>query len=232
MGRFEGILSRAYDLVAPAVLGYHAFEDKLAERVATEYVTPLILDFGVGTGITARALLERNPGCRVLGVDNEAEMIHQALSNLGAEVAMGTVEVHYEDGLEYLSGLADGSIDVVASAFTLHNCLRQYGHAVEEEFFRILRPGGLFINVDKYAADDGREYVRELTEQILRYDVLKESGGEELRRAWIAHEIEDQMPERIMWARSSLERLGAIGFHDVTLSQRLAQYAIVAGYKS
>jgi hypothetical protein len=90
----------------------------------------------------------------------------------------------------------------------------------------------MLINVDKYATDDGQEYVRELTEQILRYDVLKESGGEELRRAWIAHEIEDQLPERVMWTRSSLERLGAVGFREVTLTQRLAQYAIVTGYKS
>ena len=227
VGRFKGNISSNYELVTPAVLNYFELEDRLSSEIAARFDKPVIVDIGIGTGLTTRAIIAKNPGCVVRGVDNEPNMIRQAKFNLEAELLNGSAEIHFCEAHEYLNGLQDASVDVVASAFTLHNCFREYRAVLESEIIRVLKPGGMFINLDKYAADDRQEYDRELTDQIIRYDVLKESGRDDLRKTWIQHEIEDQDPDRIMWTQESLEQLKAIGFAEVSLILRIAQYAIM-----
>lgn len=231
MSRFEGSISQYYDWVPQTLPGYYDLQYALASLVAERYIEPVIVDVGLGTGITTKAIVDKNPGCLVKGVDSEAVMINQARENLGAEVARGVVEVYHCDALDYLKSIFESSVDVIASAYTIHNCSRVWRAQLVSEIFRVLKPGGMFVNNDKYAADDRKEYVREVTSQILRYDILKEQGRDDLRRLWIEHEIEDQDPERIMWTQEALDQIRRAGFSGVSLVERLGQYAIVRALK-
>jgi tRNA (cmo5U34)-methyltransferase len=231
MHRFAGAISQYYNCITQALPGYYDLQYSLASLIAERYVKPVVVDVGLGTGITTKAIVERNPGCTVKGVDNEILMIDQAKSKLAAEIARGAVEIHHGDALTYLRDLLTASVDVVASAYTIHNCSKLWRTQLEGEIFRTLRPGGMFVNNDKYAADDRQEYVSEITNQIIRYDLLKEQGRDELRRLWIEHEIEDQDPERIMWTTESLDQLRSVGFSNTALVKRLGQYAIVVAFK-
>jgi len=231
MKRFQGAISQEYDFVPQAVPSYFELQDRLASRIAAQYSHPVVVDIGLGTGITSQAIIAKNPGCVVRGVDSERSMTDQARSNLELDVARGAIEIHESDALDYLGTLPDASVDVVASAYTMHNCLKSYRVLVEAEMLRVLVPGGMFINNDKYAVDDRSEYLRELTDQIIRYDVLREVGRDHLRRIWIEHEVEDQLPERIMWTREALDQLRSIGFEGVSLVERIGQYAIMTAYK-
>jgi tRNA (cmo5U34)-methyltransferase len=231
MKRFEGAISLDYDLVIQALPFYFVLQNNLGSRIAAKYTNPTVVDIGVGTGLTTRAIVANNPDCFVRGVDNERTMTEQARSNLESDVAAGRVEVVESDALDYLRNLQTASVDVIASSYTIHNLLRDYGARLEIESFRVLRPAGMFINNDKYASDDRQEYVSELAKQILRYDVLKEMGREDLRRIWIEHEIEDQVPERIMWTGQAIQQLRSTGFVSVSLVERAEQYAIVNAFK-
>ena len=231
MKRFEGKISLDYHLVPGAVPYYYELQDALASVISRLFRKAIVVDIGIGTGITTKAIIEKNPSCVVRGVDSEHSMIKQAQSNLEAEVERGSVEVYCSDALDYLRGLADASIEAVASSYTLHNCLKNYRERLEREIFRVLRPRGVFVNNDKYAADDKQEYLKELTDQIIRYDVLKEQGRDDLRRIWIEHELEDQDPERVMWTCQALGHLESIGFSEVSLVERIGQYAIVTARK-
>jgi ubiquinone/menaquinone biosynthesis C-methylase UbiE len=168
----------------------------------------------------------------VSGVDNECTMIDQAKTSLKHEIVKGMVELHESDALDYLISIREASVDVIASSYTIHNCFRDYRALLENEIFRVLKPGGMFINNDKYTADDRQEYVRELTDQIIRYDVLREIGRDDLRRIWIEHEMEYQVPERIMWTAESLNQLKSVGFMNILLVERIGQYAIMTAYKA
>jgi len=231
MNRFKGVISKDYDLVIQALPFYFESQNAVVEAIAAQYTTPIVVDIGLGTGLTTQAIIEKNPRCRVSGVDNERAMMEQASVNLGIEIEKGSVQVYYSDALDYLRSLPNESVDVVASSYTIHNCPRDYRAQLEADIFRVLKPGGMFINNDKYAAEDRQEYVREITEQIIRYDVLKDKGRDDLRRIWIEHEIEDGLPERIMWIDESLEQLKNVGFVRIEVVRRIGQYAIVAAYK-
>lgn len=231
MRRFAGTISQYYDWIPQALPGYYDLQHALARLIAERYIEPVVVDVGLGTGITTKAIIERNPGCVVKGVDSESLMLDQARSNLRAEVTRGAVEIYHGDALVYLRTLLAGSVDVVASAYTIHNCSKIWRVQLKSEIFRTLRPGGMFVNNDKYATSDRQEYVREVTNQIIRYDILKEQGRDDLRRLWIEHEIEDQDPERIMWTHEALDQLRIAGFSEVSLVERLGQYAIVTAFK-
>ncbi|MFN7919085.1 MAG: class I SAM-dependent methyltransferase [Bryobacteraceae bacterium] len=231
MKRFEGTISRDYEFVPQSVPKYYELQDLLARRIASQYAAPIVVDIGSGTGITTAAILSRSPNAVVKGVDSESTMLDQARSRLRPELATGRVELHHCDALEFLSSQSDASADVVASSYTFHNCFRTYRAQMEVQIVRILKPGGMFINNDKYAADDRDEYVRELAEQIIRYDVLRDVGREDLRQIWIRHEIEDQIPERIMWTLESLEALRLAGFVGASLIERIGQYAVMTAFK-
>jgi tRNA (cmo5U34)-methyltransferase len=229
--RFAGELSELYDLVPKALRGYFDLQDRLASIIAERYVKPVVIDIGLGTGITTQTIVARNPGCLVRAVENEGSMLDQARLRLKLEIAIGSVEVHDGDALTYLRQLESNSVDVVASAYTIHNLTATYRAELEFQIFKVLRPGGLFVNNDKFAADDRGEYVKELAEQIVRFDVLKDLGFDDLRKLWIQHEIEDQEPERIMWTGDALKRLGSVGFLNASIVERIGQYAIVTAVK-
>lgn len=231
MRRFAGIASSDYDLIPQTIPGYHELQAQLAQVVAAEFECPRIVDIGLGTGLTTQALLTHCPGCTVVGVDREPDMLAHARRVLAPVVSAGKVVIRQTDALEYFRELGDASVDVVASAFTLHNCPQRYRVHLQAAILRAMSEGGLFINCDKYASDHRGEYIRDITDQVLSFDKLRELGRDDLRRLWIEHEFVDQWPGRIMWTREALAELRCAGFECVSLLHRIGQYAIVTARK-
>ena len=104
----------------------------------------VVLDLGSGTGFYAREVAPY-VGTYV-GVDVQAAMhdLHRRHGQL-ANVRLATGEV---DALP----LADDSVDVAYSTMTFHEFCTPTGLA---EVFRVLRPGGGFVNVDWTASGEG-----------------------------------------------------------------------------
>jgi SAM-dependent methyltransferase len=230
--RFQGKICEDYGLVPLGFPNYHRLQELLAREIAARYIAPLVVDVGVGTGVTASTIIAHCSGSTVLGVDHEDTMLRQANINLAPEIAAGRVQINHGDAIDFLQHLAPGSVNVVASSFTIHNCNDDYRAVLEQAIFAALAPDGMFINSDKYASDDREEWVREIATTILGYDVLIPMGHTDLRRVWIEHEIGDQEPERILWTQSALRRLTDIGFQAAQVIHRLGQYAIVTAFKS
>lgn len=229
--RFQGVLSENYDLIELWLPDYNEIQDVVATAITSRYRAPLIVDIGLGTGGTSKAILTKSPEARIIGIDNEISMLAGARVRLSSQIWAGSVRICEADALEALESFPDESLEVVASALTLHNWADNYRAQVEREILRILRPGGMLINNDKYAADEPKEYICEIASAILCFDTLISMNLHELRRALIEHEIEDQHPERIMWTGSALQRLGAIGFERVSLLWRRGQQAAVVAFK-
>ncbi len=229
--RFDGLIGSKYDLIPLVVPSFLELEESLALRINKEYSRPRVLDIGVGTGFTTKAILSANPDATVIGVDSDSGMLAQARSKLSEYLVSGQVELVHSNALAFFRGLGDRSCEVVASAYTLHNNTDVFRADLEREIVRVLSLDGLFINLDKYAADDKDEYLSELTDQIFRYDGLTSVADQELTRLWVRHELEDQMADRILWTGDALKRLRAVGFHDAKVVERIGQYAIVAAHR-
>jgi tRNA (cmo5U34)-methyltransferase len=104
-----------------------------------------ILELGVGTGETARRVLERHTGADLVAIDGNREMVEVARAALpGAEVRLGNLE----------DELPAGKFDLVVSALVVHH-LRS--SAKSDLFKRVaarLRPGGRFVLGDVVVPED------------------------------------------------------------------------------
>ena len=230
--RFSGQLAEEYDLITLAYPDFEAFQWRMVEEIrqtatGTTSEPTQLLEIGTGNGFTTHMLLEL-PRVTVVTIDNDPEMVRQAREQFNSSDRTEVVEA---DALEYLSSREEASVDVVASAFTLHNLEREYRDAVEREIYRVLTPGGLFANADKYAPD-GEQRFEALRFQVERFfDAFVPRDKLDLLRKWVTHNIDDQSPRYVMLASEAPARLTSIGFSQVAVSDRTHMQAVLTARK-
>ena len=111
---------------------------RLLERLDWMRIEPgVALDVGCATGLTARALAERFPNARVLGLDWSAAMLGAAR----AESAAGPPLAWVRAAAERLP-LRAGSVDLAVLNLSLPWCDPR---AVFAELARVIAPGGLVL---------------------------------------------------------------------------------------
>jgi SAM-dependent methyltransferase len=218
--RFRGAMSEDYLLVRGAVLAFDEFQRLVAEAVAAhpspDPSAPLrVLDLGCGDGVTAGAILSRRPDALLTALDSEEAMATRASENLAGFIREGRCRVVRHDALAHLRNLPASCFEVVASALALHNLPRGYRQALHREVHRVLGPGGLFANADKYARDDGQRFERLRGTLERFFDAFVPLGKLDLLRACVLHEVADEEPLRVMWEGEVVPELVGIGFRDV-----------------
>lgn len=229
--RFKGVLADNYASIRSWLPEYDALQDAVAQEVVRAHPSPSVIDVGVGTGVTMKAILDAYPHARVTGIDHDASMLVQAQMLLEDQIKNGSATLIESDIVDFFATIPDASVDVIVSALTLHNCWTSYRHLAEAEFFRALKSGGVFINADKYAADDDSEYRQQIVRAMTSFDPVISTGNVELRKALIDHEIADQHPDRIMRTERERDYLGNLGFKRVELMKGFGQYSVLTAFK-
>lgn len=192
-----------------------------------------LLEIGCGTGITTMHLAACRDILEIVSVDNAPAMLSQARQNLARELDNGRLSLIEMDALSYLLELPDASVDVVASAYTLHNFLNGYRRRVLEEILRVLKPGGLFVNGDRYAIDDAAEQLKNTQEEVKDYfRIFLEMNRPDLLEQWVVHLFSDESEEHIMHLKPALEAMAEIGFHDIACHFRESSNALVSARKA
>lgn len=191
-----------------------------------------VVELGGGTGITTLSLLMAKASVHVVSVDNEPAMQTKAKENLHAWLTNNRLTFCANDALSALNNMASNSVDIVASAYTLHNFLAGYREQVLNEIFRVLKPNGQFINGDRYALDDVSEQSRLTQQEISQFfTVLITANKLDLLEQWIVHLFSDEAENRIMRESVALTQLRAAGFIDIELSHRQTVNALVTATK-
>lgn len=191
-----------------------------------------LLEIGCGTGITTACLLASRKDMLIDSVDNAPAMLSQARNNLAAALATKQLRLFENDALSHLSEVPAASVDIVASAYTLHNFLYGYRRRVLKEVLRILKPGGLFVNGDRYAIDDPAEHLKATQEEVKGYfRVFGEMNRPDLLEQWIVHLFSDESEEHIMRLQPAREIMTEIGFEDITVHFREGVNALVSAIK-
>ncbi|MGZ8958770.1 MAG: class I SAM-dependent methyltransferase [Methylosarcina sp.] len=192
-----------------------------------------LLEIGCGTGITTAHLAACRDNLEIVGIDNAPMMLSQARRNLTEGLEKGRLLLIENDALSHLQEMPTASVDIVASAYALHNFLNGYRKRVLEEILRVLKPGGLFVNGDRYAVDDAAEHLRNTQEEVKGYfRIFLEMNRPDLLEQWIAHLFSDESEDHIMRLQPALNMMAEIGFRDIVLRFREGPNALVSAMKA
>jgi len=233
---FSGVIGQNYEmlnLICPLATEM----SRLVGLAVSDYQhesenTLSIVELGGGTGITTLSLLNAKDNVHIVSVDNEPVMQNQAKNHLQQWVDAGKLAFRSEDALTALQNLPTASIDIVASAYTLHNFLADYREAVVNEIFRVLKPGGALINGDRYALDDVSEHTRLVQKEVSGYfNVLTNINRLDLLEHWIVHLFSDESENHVMRETVALIQLRNAGFFDIKLSHRNEVNALITAIK-
>ena len=233
---FSGVIGQDYDmlnLICPlATKMSHLVGETLKDCTDTKTEKLNVVELGGGTGITTLAILNASKNTQILSIDNEPVMQNQAKKNLNTWVESGQLTFSENDALTALQNLPSASVDVVVSAYTLHNFSDDYRADVVNEIFRVLKSGGEFINGDRYGLDDISQHTRTIQEEVAVYfRVLITEQKLDLLEHWIIHLFNDESENHVMRETAALTQLDKAGFHEIYLTHRVAVNALVTAAK-
>ena len=165
--------------------------DELQEQVvkATAGPTPgSILDLGVGSGETAKRVLQMHPGARLVGIDSSPEMLRGAKANLPSE----RVTLLLQD---LRAPLPEQHFDLVVSALAIHHLKGELKAKLFGDIAHLLGPGGRFIMGDvvipedhddaSIENEDGYDFPSTISEQLSWLTDAGFSAGV----AWVAGDL-------------------------------------------
>jgi tRNA (cmo5U34)-methyltransferase len=234
--RFKGAMSEEYRLIRLALPHFDELQ-RLVARAVEAYVPACrsnnvqVLDLGCGDGVTSDMILSSRRDAVVTALDNEEQMVEQASKNLREYIQEGRCAVVLHDALDYLRRQPNATLDILASALTLHNLHHTYRRSLHEEIYRVLKPGGLFVNADKYAPPDEQRF-RELQVALGRFfDAFVPLGKLDLLREWVLHNVADQAPDRVMKEEDTVQELTRIGFQGIDVRCRNNMEAVLVASK-
>lgn len=122
---------------------------------------PLVLDLGAGPGMFVKALAERTPGLRAVGVECASYML------AAAEPLPEGSEILTEDLHDPHLPLADGSVDAAMASVVLHEMSQPL--RTLQEMQRCLKPGGRLYILDWVRAPL-EVYIRAQTDEARVFD--------------------------------------------------------------
>ncbi len=232
---FSGVIGQEYEmlkLICPLMTEMSRLVGEGVRQHPASQDTLTIVELGGGTGITTLALLSARDDLYIISIDNEPTMQDQAKQNLEAWHHHGKVTFNNQDVLSALQAMSSSSIDVVASAYTLHNFLDDYREQVIHECYRVLKPGGQFLNGDRYAFDDINRHTRTIQQEVAGYfKVLTGIDRLDLLEHWIVHLFSDESENHVMRESIALQQLRDAGFSDIAVTNRMEVNALVKAVK-
>jgi uncharacterized protein YcaQ/SAM-dependent methyltransferase len=151
-GQFHFKPERYLDMIRRELPAYEELQERVAG--ATDGVEARhVLDLGIGTGETARRVLELHPGATLVGVDSSPEMLAAARQAVGGDLRVARLE----------DELPEGPFDLVVSALAVHHLDGAGKRDLFERLGTVLRPGGRFVLGDVVVPERPEDAVSPLT---------------------------------------------------------------------
>jgi ubiquinone/menaquinone biosynthesis C-methylase UbiE len=131
-----------------------------------------VVDIGSGPGFLAAAISRHYPAARVVGLDNNNEMINIARSIWQRE----PYDIEFTKADAHKLPFADGAVDFIVSSLSLHHWTD--AKMVFKEIRRVLKPGGRFLIFD--LRRDGPRlfyYALKLGQALSSADIRRTNGA-------------------------------------------------------
>jgi len=198
---------------------YYVAQETIAKEIKKRFAFVrgrklTMLEIGCGTGLTTEIILGANSRIKLTAIDNKETIIRETRKRFGGKKNKRAVFL-CADALKFLKSRPESSFDAVLSAMVFHNWNNKYRSKVYGEVFRILKKGGVFVNVDKVAEDDKKKHKKELEWQMKRFDIFGKMGRSEVREKWRKHYLEDEKPNKILKEGDYINELSKVGFKSI-----------------
>lgn len=232
---FSGSLAAEYDLLrlmCPNSVKLAAMIGDKISHMATGQKHLSGFEIGCGTGICTHYILKSNHKINLIAVDNSAKMLLQAKNLLEEELVSGQLKLMENDALAQLKITPSQSVDFVASNYAIHNFYISYREEAYSEILRILKPGGIFINGDRFAFDDSIHHLEE-TQSLIRdwFQLFKKIDRIDLLEDWVTHLMSDESSHILMKFNQSLKELKELGFVEINLDFREGVDTLICAHK-
>ena len=188
MGQFHFEPDTYLERIREEVPGYDELQDRVAAATADADVRR-VLDLGVGTGETARRVLELHPAARLTGIDASAAMLERARATLSP----GRVDALSVARLQ--DPLPEGSFDLVVSSLVVHHLDASEKRELFRRVAAVVAPGGAFVLGDVVVPERPEDAVIELTpgfdlpERVDEQLEWLEAAGLDARLVWAQRDL-------------------------------------------
>jgi tRNA (cmo5U34)-methyltransferase len=190
-------------------------------------------DLGCGNGVLAGAILARYPQARGDLIDFSEPMLAQARLELqaqAAQVRFVTADLALAD---WGHAVADHApFDAMVSGFAIHHLPHIRKQQLYREVFDLLRPGGLFVNIEHVASQSNQDaaiFDEYLIDSLYAFHTRAGSGKS---RAQIADEHvhrPDKAANLLAPVEVQCAWLRDIGYQDVDCYLKIFELAVFAG---
>jgi ubiquinone/menaquinone biosynthesis C-methylase UbiE len=179
-----------------------------------------VLDIGSGTGRLTSLVRESLPRSRIVGIDPAPTMVEAAERKFADDSGVSFTGGVVED----LSQFADNSFDAAITSFALHHLELDTYDTAAAEIFRVLRPGGRFVNADQFCRVMGPAGSAERALDVLdlltakaRHYLLHASFERMLLQVDLLPRFMREDGEILTTPEYWAEALGRAGFRSVTV---------------
>lgn len=208
---------------------------RLLRYVPAESLT--VLDLGCGDGVVLETVMRAFAVSRGVAFDGSPAMLEKAQVRFeGLGLFSGLVEFVEGDFNEpdWRDLLPVRSFDAVVSAFAIHHSEDDRKQGIYREIFEMLRPGGLFVNIEHVAS--GGPLGEELFERAYAETVatFRRSRGIEITHEEAYEELRvrpDKGANCLSPVGTQLTWLREIGFKNVDCYWKHYELAVLAGYR-
>lgn len=205
---FEGSVAYYDDWIRLAVPGYpEVFEVAVASLPFPDGEELSLLDLGAGTGLFTWHVLQRYSNARCVLVDVAGGMLDVAKKRFDA-----SDNIREYLTADYRDAELPGGHGLVISSLSIHHLQHEEKQALFKRVAGLLRPGGVFVNIDQIRAPTGALAELYWEDWITR--VRAAGGSEEQLAASIERrrqfDVDASLDEQLTW-------LQAAGFQEVDL---------------
>ena len=180
-----------------------------------------VLDLGAGTGLLSAGLAARYPRAQLVLVDLSPAMLQMAEKRFsGSDAGRVTFRL-----MDYAKQPLKGTFDLIISALSVHHLTDNEKQTLFNNAFKILEPGGLFINADQVLGENA------VAEKIYKRSWLKQVRTLGISEKSLAAAQERMKEDRMSPLSSQLTWLLQAGFADVTVWYQYFSFAVYSATK-